>query len=355
MTTERALVALEEQIRTCLDMGSAPSTKVARPERTQAYYRARSKSRNTFKAYRSSIKDFLLWARWQDDAPPPLPLPAYLIGEYLTQCAAKYAPSTVAQRVNALSWVHFTLGLQDPTKDQAVREVMMGIRNVAADEDNYVVQRAPAFTADHIVTMVNAMSDDMTNLRDLRDRAYLLVGVHGAFRQSELNGLTVGQLELIEGQGYAVNAGVVKTDQDGSKGLGAAIPFRTQRDKFCPATALQDWLKASGIKDGPVFRTIMKNNKLRPEKITPLSHTSSNGIIKKWAVYAVGEKRAANYSGHSLRASYVTIQRSRDVPDARIARQTHHMNLQMMSVYDRPADYFKDNPVTDLANSWGDG
>ena len=57
----------------------------------------------------------------------------------------------------------------------------------------------------------------------------------------------------------------------------------------------------------------------------------------------------SDYTGHSLRAGFVTEARRRGVPDHVIARHTRHKDLRMLTVYDRPVDLFND-PA--LAGEW---
>ena len=72
-------------------------------------------------------------------------------------------------------------------------------------------------------------------------------------------------------------------------------------DVLLPVQAVQDWLAASGITYGSVFRQVMKGSRLGERALRP------------HAVAVLAKKRAklagidpALVSGHSLRAGYVT-------------------------------------------------
>jgi integrase len=63
--------------------------------------------------------------------------------------------------------------------------------------------------------------------------------------------------------------------------------------------------------------------------------------VKKYA-RAVGLD-AASYSAHSLRAGYVTCAVEANAPIMKIAEQTRHASLDMIRVYTRRVDLFRDH------------
>ena len=62
-------------------------------------------------------------------------------------------------------------------------------------------------------------------------------------------------------------------------------------------------------------------------------------MIVKRAVSAAGLDPTA-YSGHSLRAGFVTSAAAVDVPPLRIAQHTRHKSLEMVNRYCREADKY---------------
>ena len=78
-------------------------------------------------------------------------------------------------------------------------------------------------------------------------------GLCGAFRRSELVALTVADLTDAEG-GLRVLIRRSKTDQEG-QGQEIAIPHG---GRLRPVEAVQAWLAAAAITDGPVFRPVAK-------------------------------------------------------------------------------------------------
>jgi hypothetical protein len=52
---------------------------------------------------------------------------------------------------------------------------------------------------------------------------------------------------------------------------------------------------------------------------------------------------AANYSGHSMRSGYVTSAVEVNAPHMKIAEQTPHASLDMLRVYSRLVDLFREH------------
>lgn len=300
------------------------------------WYARQAYAENTYKAYRAGVHHFAKWSGLSF----PFPATPEFVGAYLAAHANQLAITTLEQRLHAISFAHRALAMPDPTKSDYVKAVLKGIKRDRAKRGTHEQQQAPAFSLTAFRAMVDAIQRE--KLADLRDRAYLLVGLYGAFRQSEMTGLTVEQLVETD-QGIAVRMGRVKQDQEGRHKYVKALPYVKASD-YCPVTALNAWLNAAGITEGPVFRGVNRHGQVSNR---PLSHTATNDIIKKRARAAL-LPNADQYSGHSLRASFVTIMRDMQVPDTLIARQTHHRNLQMMTVYDRVEDAFRQTPVVDL-------
>lgn len=309
-------------------------------EGTPEYYARRAKSEATYKAYRSDIKDFIAWSGMAN----PFPTSPEAVAAYLSMHAKSYAPSTLDHRVAALSYLHKIMGCPDPTRHPFVRAVLSGIRKDRVDQ-GWSEEQAPPFSLAQVRAVLDIMGD---SLRERRDRAYFLVGILGGFRQSEMTALTVERLQRIEGEGIAIPMGAVKQDPLNEKKFVTALPLITRPDSsFCPVAALDAWLGASGIESGPIFRAISRRGEVGE---AALSHTATNDIIKKWVARA-GIPDSKRFSGHSLRASFVTIMRSLGVSDALIARQTHHTNLDNLMIYDRPESVLRDSPVRALAEA----
>lgn len=105
-----------------------------------------------------------------------------------------------------------------------------------------------------------------------------------------------------------------------------------------PVEAVQAWLAAAEISTGPVFRAVALGGKVSDLALTG---DSAARVVKKYA-RAVGLDVEA-YSGHSLRAGYVTSAVEANAPLLKIAEQTRHRSLDMIRVYSRRVDLFRDH------------
>lgn len=91
------------------------------------------------------------------------------------------------------------------------------------------------------------------NLRGIRDRVLLLIAYDSLCRRSELVSLQVEDLTLIDTlpePSFKLRLRRSKTDQD-AKGRWLYLSNETQK-------ALNDWLKATDIQSGKIFRGIRK-------------------------------------------------------------------------------------------------
>ena len=244
---------------------------------------------------------------------------------YLASLATSGAkPSTITRRRAAIAFMHRVAGFEPPTGSEAVKAVLSGIRRSVGTA---VTRKAPA-TAETIRAIIAEMP---TDLRGLRDRALLLVGFAGALRRSELIALDVEDLEECS-EGFHVRIRRSKTDQEGA-GNFVSIPHGS---RLRPIRALKDWLEASGIADGPIFRPIRKGGKVEAARLTDRSVAN----ILKAHVEAVGLDPTI-FSGHSLRSGFVTsaLQAGADV--LRVMDVTRHRQIETLKIYDRRAKAFK--------------
>ena len=148
---------------------------------------------------------------------------------------------------------------------------MKGIRRTIGTAKE---QKAPA-TADLIMKMLAHIPD---TLGGKRDWALIALGFAGAFRRSELVALTMA--DLVEApDGYRVLIRHSKTDQDG-QGQEVAIP---RGYRLRPVEAVQTWLAAAEINDGPVFRPVLKGGRLQP---VALKDHAVAAVVKRYAELA---------------------------------------------------------------------
>lgn len=220
--------------------------------------------------------------------------------------------------------MHRMASLEPPTNSEAIKAVLAGIRRSIGTA---VTRKAPA-TAETIRAIVNDMPSD---LRGLRDRALLLLGFAGALRRSELVALDVADLEETA-EGLHVQIKRSKADQEGA-GDYVSIPHGS---RLRPVAAVRDWLDAAGIAQGPVFRSIKKGGSVTLER---LSDRSVAQIVKTRAKTAGFDP--VIFSGHSLRAGFVTSALYHGADILRVMDVTRHREVSTLKTYDRRAKAFK--------------
>ena len=277
-------------------------------------------SENTRRAYAFDLRHFAEWGGH-------IPASDSLIARYLAEHAGTLATSTLARRLAAISKAHVTLGIPSPTKSELVRMTLRGIGRVHGKPP----RRVAAAVKDDILVMVAGLGD---SLKDQRDRALLLIGFAGAFRRSELVAINCSDLERVP-QGVIVTVTRSKTDQAG-KGRKVGIPYGC--GAICPVKALNDWLEAANINQGPVFRSVSRHGHVSDKRLSP----EAVALIVKARAAAAGLD-PAKYAGHSLRAGLATSAAAVGVSSLKIREQTGHASDAMLRRYIRDGETFIDN------------
>jgi integrase len=93
------------------------------------------------------------------------------------------------------------------------------------------------------------------------------------------------------------------------------------------AAALEVWLEASGITEGPIFRRILKGGRILDEGLDP---TAIRKILKSALPAGVGD-----FSAHSLRSGFVTEAGRRRMDTADAMAMVGHRNYETFMGYYR--------------------
>lgn len=296
---------------------SAVSLPALPPE--VARYLRDSSSAATRRAYAGDVGDFLRWGG-------RVPCDPVMLARYVAERAAVHRPSTLARRVVGIGRAHAAYGFADPSKNELVRAVLRGVRR----EHGTAQRRATPLLLEDLLAVLAGLPED---LRGTRDRALLMLGFAGGLRRSEIVQLDVADM-ILGPDGLRVCLRRSKTDQDGA-GRKIAVPYG--RTSACPVTALQSWLLASGIREGPLFRAVICG---RPST-RRLSDQAVSLIVK--AHMAKLGRASAEYSGHSLRAGFVTSAAQAGVGFLMIQQQTGHRSVTMLNRYLRVSNLFVGN------------
>ena len=267
---------------------------------------------NTRAAYLSDLAHFENWGG-------RIPAEPDTVAAYLATHADALSVATLNRRLAALAKVHRSHGVANPTSSELVKSVLRGLKRVKGTAQR---QAKPLLKEDLIL----ALDATGEGLRDLRDRALLLIGFAVGFRRSELVGLTFGDVELVR-QGIVITLRRSKTDQDG---IGRKIGIPYARGRRCPIVALREWFDASNITEGALFRPIDRHGRMQEK---PLSAEAVCLVVKERVRRAGIDPNG--YSGHSLRAGLATSASQAGVSARKIRQQTGHTSDAMLARYVR--------------------
>jgi site-specific recombinase XerD len=208
-----------------------------------------------------------------------------------------------------------------------VKATLGGIRRAVGAAPN---RKTPAVAE---VTRDMAKAAPAGKLKGLRDRALLLLGFGRAFRRSELVALDVADLEETD-EGLRVTIRRSKTDQEG---VGQTIAI-VRGGACCPVRAVRTWLDATGIAEGPVFRSLRKGGRVRDRRLTDNSVCE---IVKAYAA-KVGLD-GSTFGAHSLRSGFLTSAARRGASIFKMRDVSRHKSMDVLQAYVRDADMFRDH------------
>lgn len=291
-------------------------------------------SRRTRKIYGDIWKE---WERWAvAHGTPSLPAVPEALLTYLMECADGQVTGkalglrSMELRRSAINTAHRMAGIEHrPCDHFQIRQYLTALAKTLPDS----VGKAAA-TTDEIQAMLAQLGRRERSARTpsaklvvLRDRALLLVGFVGCLRRSELVSVRVEDIHS-DASGVKLYIPHSKTDQ---KGAGAWVGLEVA-GIIDPVKALREWLVASGIKAGYVFRDVRgrhPGNHLGEAQVAEL--------VKELAAAAgLDPGRYNGWSAHSLRAGLATQLLEAGVEGVVVAARGRWESLDMLKRYYRP-------------------
>lgn len=306
-------------------------------------------STNTRASYQSALRYWAGWHALRLGRPLALPLAVETVLQFVVDHAQRHTPSglraelppsvdqalvdqgfkaklgppahnTLVHRMAVLSKAHQAQGLPNPCQDVRVRELLSRTRKAYARRGQRPQKKA-ALTKDLLQALL-ATCDD--SLRGKRDRALLLFAwASGGRRRSEVAGADMQFLRKLGDGQYLYTLAHSKTNQSG-----ADDPDNSKPVLGLAGQALQDWLAASGISEGALFRRIRKGGHVGE----PLSPPAVRTIVQERCALAGVE---GDFSAHSLRSGFVTEAGRRNVPLAETMALTGHHSVATVLGYFR--------------------
>lgn len=239
----------------------------------------------TIRAYKSNFEKFILFC--ENISECALPAESNLVAQYVKALTSGHLKSnSIRIAVAAIATIHKLNQAPDPTQDPEVKlEVRRMYRTLGREcKQAYGISN---------ITLHKMLSATDSNLRGMRDRALLLIAYDTLCRRSELVLLQVEDLILNETQpepSFKLRLRRSKTDQN-AKGRWLYLGVEAQK-------ALNDWLKATDIQSGKIFRGIRK----KVELTEGLNSSQINRIFKKLARKSkLDPSVVGQISGHSMR------------------------------------------------------
>lgn len=287
-------------------------------------YESASLSPNTLRSYKSMCKKFQVWC--EANSQSFLPTSAETISLYLSSLGETVSFSTLDSMLAAIEAAHEKAGFTIQGDHSLYRRVRKGIRRT--HKENQSIRQAPAMT---VLDLKGVCCKFGKNLRDYRDKALLAVTFFGAFRRSEVVSLDVENIEFTE-KGMVIFLLQSKTSD---KKQNIYISFAKDKD-ICPVGSLKEWIEKAEIKEGAVFRSLLKGNKISNR----LSGHAVSEIIK----LHFGNE----YSGHSARRGLVTASAEKGTPIHVIKKHSRHKSADMVLRYIDDSRGFEDSSVLTL-------
>lgn len=283
---------------------------------------------STLRAYAHDWQQFRLWC--ERNAVVPLPASPQTVILYSTDLTKNQQKkwNTLSRRLAAISQLHSQAGFESPTRAWAVKQFLQGLRRELGVAP---VRKKPVLVAD-LQEILRQVPD---SLLGKRDRALLLVGFTGAFRRSELTGLSIEDLEETR-DGMIVHIRRSKTDQEG-QGRKLGIPPGSE-EATCPVRAVAEWRTAAGLTCGPLFRSVNRHGQVLGAR---LSGEGVAMVVKRY-VEKLGYD-PAQFAGHSLRSGLATSAAAAGKSERAIMNQTGHRSVTTLRRYIRDGNLFREN------------
>lgn len=295
--------------------------------------RKAARSDNTRTAYEKGWRCFSSWCRSVDLVPreaKPDDIVRFLVAmasESRTDGGKPLALNTLRLYRTGLNDRWRMMGSPSPASAKVVDEVLQGLARLRGDTP----RRVKALREYQILAMLEACSE---GLHGLRDAAILSLGFAAALRRSELCHVRTEDLERKEAKGIVVHVRRSKTDAQGTGQQVAVIEGKAVK----PILHVERWLRESGISEGFVFQTLLRGGVASGR---PLDPGDVARIVKRYARKIGLDPR--EYSGHSLRAGFVTSAAVHHARIDKIMEVTRHRNPETVMKYIRDEESFVDH------------
>lgn len=333
-------------------LGSSPvpddrSQKIDEMKARVVQYLEASKAPSTRYAYKKDWQNFTDWADEHHlETMPTSPGTLALYIAWMADVGRK--PSSIKRAMTTIRQAHLAFSEQPPTNHPSVVEVYQGIKRTHGTAQ----KKARPILLEMLKKICAVIPPSFLGKRD---KAILAIGWAAAMRRSEIVALDVDDIDFCP-EGCTVRIGRSKTDQV-AQGVSVGVPFAKDRE-FCPARALRSWIEFAEITDGCLFPSLGNPGKLFAQLdllrggysadldlSERLTGRTVNTIIARRMEKA--GYRSKGFSGHSLRAGFITSAARAKLPEYEIQRLSRHASAQTLRGYVRE-ELFANNPLSVL-------
>lgn len=292
-------------------------------------YADASRASSTQRAYAADWRCFTAWCLARNVTTRTTD-PHVVALFFAAEAEAGTAPLTVGRGHAAIGWMHGRDGLQPPQIREgaaAILEVMAEIRR------HYGVAPTRINAADAEVLRDILRGIVCDDLRSVRSRTVLVLGMAGAFRRSDLVALRYADPRCVP-EGLRITTRRRKTDQVGA---GATIAIPDGR-RLRPKALLEAWIDEAGITDGFPFRRLSAVGTATAAQMLDRAVAR----LMQAPAGAAGHD-AAVFAGRSLRTGFLTAAARCGASVSRMRDVSRHKSMQALADYVRNADLVRDN------------
>lgn len=219
--------------------------------------------------------------------------------------------ATVKRRLASLSVCFEMAKSENPCRTKEINVLLMRLSKRGG-----AAKKKKAITKEILNEMLDTCDDSLIGIRD---KALLFFAfASGGRRRSEVSAASMENLSEVDGE-YLYNLNASKTNQTGED------DFKPVKGRA--AKALQDWLKLSGVIEGPIFRSISKTGIIKGA----LSGIDIARIVKKRIALAGYD--SIQFSAHSLRRGFVTEAGRQGKPLGDIMKLSSHKSINVAIRY----------------------
>jgi integrase len=308
---------------------------------------------STRAVYRRHWRSFASWC--EENGRAALPAAEETVQDFaIAQGADGMALSTIRGRLAAVAYVHREEGREDPTASERVENTLGNL----SKHIGRPAEKKKALRSEDIAEMIRALpgspqaasegkrpdgtrsgSPEARFLRGVRDRALILVGFGGALRRSELAGIRRKHVTF-NPKGFEL---MIPRSKGDAEGEGQIVGIsRGESVDLCPRRALQRWIGAASIEEGPVFRSVPNHGRVAPDsRASPMTGQAVADAVKR-AADAAGLD-TEKVSGHSLRRGHLTTAARNGAALPDLQKQARHADPRTTAEYIEDANRMETN------------